>query len=216
MPILKVLLGDDHRIVAEALRSMLSNSFDVIGLVHNGHTLIAEVMRLRPDVVVSDIFMPELNGLDALRHLRRKGVHTRFIFLTMQADATLAAEAFRAGASGFVSKEDAGEELMAAIREAAEGRFYLTRSLGPHMIDIVMDARSSKVSGLQELSPRQREVLQLLAEGKTVKEAAAIMGISPRTVETHKYEMMDNLQIKTTVELIRWALTLNLVPSKAD
>jgi DNA-binding NarL/FixJ family response regulator len=216
VPKLRILVADDHRVVAEGLSSILSRSFDVIGTVHNGHALIAETINRKPDVVVSDIFMTDLNGIDALRQLRKQGTHARFIFLTMEATADLATEAFRAGASGFVSKQDAGEELLEAIGHSMEGRFYLTPSLREHQIEIIMEARASQaVANTPDLSSRQREVLQLLAEGKTVKEAAGILGISPRTAESHKYEMMRHLRIKTTAELIRWALRLNLISSRS-
>ena len=167
---------------------------------------------MEPDIVVSDIFMPLLNGLDALRQLRSKGSSIKMIFLTMHTDPALATEAFQAGASGFVSKESAGEELVHAITEAAQGRLYVTPFVGKDLLTILMDARS-KSSTLDLLpTPRQREVLQLLAEGKTIKEAAAVLGISPRTAESHKYEMMEFLRIKTTPELIRWAFRLKLIP----
>lgn len=207
----RIILADDHRIVVEALASLLKESFHLVGTVHDGRALIEEVFHLEPDVVVSDIFMPLLNGLDALRHLRSNGNQCKMIFLTMQTDVVLATEAFQAGASGFVSKESAGEELIHAITEAMHGRLYVTPLVGKDMLSILMDARS-KPSTLDLLpTPRQREVLQLLAEGKTVKEVAAVLGISPRTAESHKYEMMELLGIKTTSDLIRWAFRLKLI-----
>lgn len=212
MQTLRVILADDHKILVEALASLLKESFDLVGTVYDGRALLEQVFRLNPDVVITDIFMPLLNGLDALRHLRSKGNSAKLIFLTMHADPALATEAFQAGASGFVSKESAGEELIHAIGEAVHDRLYVTPLVGKDLLNILMDARS-KSSALDLLpTPRQREVLQLLAEGKTIKEVATVLGISPRTAETHKYEMMETLGIKTTPELIRWAFRLKLVP----
>jgi DNA-binding NarL/FixJ family response regulator len=207
----RIILADDHRILAEALASLLKESFDLVGIVRDGRALIDEVLRLEPDVVVSDIFMPLLNGLDALRYLRSKGNQTKVVFLTVRTDVPHATEAFRAGASGFVSKESAGEELIHAITEVVHDRLYVTPLVGKDLLSILMDARSQPSTLDLPLTNRQREVLQLLAEGKTIKEAAAILGISPRTVESHKYEMMELLGIKTTADLIRWAFRLKLI-----
>ena len=212
MQSLRIVLADDHQIVVEALASLLRESFNLVTTVRNGRALVEEVLRATPDVAVSDIFMPMLNGLDALRHLRSSGNRTKVIFLTMHTDVTLAVEAFQAGASGFVSKESSGEELIHAIDEAVHDRLYVTPLVGKDLLNILMEARSN-VSAFDLLpSSRKREVLQLLAEGKTLKEVGAILGISPRTAETHKYKMMEALGVKTTPDLIRWALRLKLIP----
>lgn len=206
----RVLLADDHRMVADALAALLKDSFDLVGLVREGQSLLKEAARLKPDVIVTDIFMPVLNGVDAVRQLRKQGVHSKVVFLTVHADRKIAAEAFRVGASGFVSKESAGEELIQAIQYAVQGRIYVTPLVGSDMVDVLIEAQNS--SGLQPaLTTRQREVLQLVAEGKTMKEVANVLGISVRTAETHKYEAMQVLEVQTTAELIHWAIRRGLV-----
>ena len=207
----RVLLADDHRMVAEALAALLKGSFDLVALVPDGQSLLQEATRLKPDVIVADIFMPVLNGIDAVRQLRTRGIHSKIVFLTVHADPKVAAEAFRAGASAFVSKESAGEELIQAIQDAARGRVYLTPLVSSDMSDLLVEAQNSP-SGLEPaLTTRQREVLQLVAEGKTMKEVANLLGISVRTAETHKYETMQVLGVGTTAELIHWAIRLGLV-----
>jgi DNA-binding NarL/FixJ family response regulator len=194
-----------------ALAALLKDSFELVGLARDGHALIEEAARLKPDVIVMDIFMPILNGIDAARQLRSRGVDSKIVFLTMHADAKIAAEAFRAGASGFVSKESAGEELIRAIQEAVQGGAYITPLVAKDMIDILVDARTSAPGIDPVLTSRQREVLQLIAEGRTMKEIGNVLRISVRTAETHKYEAMEALGVQTTAELIQWAIRLRLV-----
>lgn len=210
MPVPKVLLADDHKIVAQGLESLLKDSFNFVGTVSDGRALLEAAIRLKPDVVVTDISMPLLNGLDAVRQFRSNGVEAKVVFLTMHADASLAAEAFRAGGSAFLLKQSAGDELIQAIREILQGRAYLTPLIAKDMINVLMEAREEKAEG-SKLTPRQREVLQLIAEGKTMKEVASILNISARTAETHKYEMMQVIGAKTTAELIQHAIRLRLV-----
>jgi DNA-binding NarL/FixJ family response regulator len=178
--------------------------------VSDGRALLEAAVRLKPDVVVTDISMPLLNGLDAVRQFRSNGVGAKVVFLTMHADANLAAEAFRAGGSAFLLKQSAGDELVQAIREILQGRAYLTPLIAKDMINVLMEAREEKAEE-SKLTPRQREVLQLIAEGKTMKEVASILNISARTAETHKYEMMQVIGVKTTAELIQHAIRLRLV-----
>lgn len=211
MPQIRVLLADDHRMVGEALVALLRDSFELVGLVRDGHALVEEAARLKPDVIVTDIFMPFLNGIDAARQLKTRGVDSKIVFLTMQANPKIAAEAFRAGASGFVSKESAGEELIQAIQEAVQGGAYITSLVAKDMIDILIEARTSAPGINPVLTSRQREVLQLVAEGRTMKEIGNALGISVRTAETHKYETMQVLGVQTTAELIHWAIRLRLV-----
>lgn len=211
MPRVRVLLADDHKMVGEALAALLKDSFDVVALVRDGHALIEEATRSKPDVIVTDVFMPLLNGIDAARQLKSRGVDSKLVFLTMQADPKIAAEAFRAGASAFVSKESAGEELVQAIQEAVQGRAYITSLVAKDMIEILVDAKTSPPGMDPSLTSRQREVLQLIAEGRTMKEIGSVLGISVRTAETHKYEMMGALGVQTTAELIHWAIRLKLV-----
>jgi len=207
MPVPSVLLADDHKIVAQGLESLLKDSFSFVGTVSDGRALLEAAARLRPDVVVTDISMPLLNGLDAVRQFRTNGIEAKVVFLTMHADAALAAEAFRAGGSAFLLKQSAGDELVQAIREILQGRAYLTPIIAKDTITVLMEAQKEE----SKLTPRQREILQLIAEGKTMKEAAGILNISTRTAETHKYEMMHVLGVKTTAELIKHAIRLHLV-----
>lgn len=199
----RVLLADDHTIVAQGLGRLLQEDFELVGIVGDGGALVEAVKQLRPDVVVADIAMPVASGLDALRRLRAEGSEPKFIFLTMHGDAHLAREALSAGASGYLLKHSAGEELIQAIEEVLQGRIYLT-PLMAHDVLTTLAARAPQAE--VKLTPRQREVLGLVAEGRTMKEIAAALQISPRTVETHKYEMMQALGLQTTAELIRYAL----------
>jgi DNA-binding NarL/FixJ family response regulator len=205
----KVLLADDHKIVVEGLRSLLEDRFDLVGTVTDGRQLIDLARTLRPDVIVTDISMPVLGGLDALRRLKAEGVDAPVIFLTMHADPRLATEAIRAGASGFLLKDAAGEELIAAIEDVLRGRTYLTSQLTR---DVLAALTMPGTSGEISLTPRQRDVLRLLADGKRMKEIAAILGLSTRTVETHKYEMMQTLGVGSTAELVKYAIKHGLTP----
>ncbi len=204
----KVLLADDHAIVAEGLGSLLKDHFDLVGTVGDGHQLIDTARRLRPDVIVSDIAMPVLGGLDALRRLKDERIHAKVIFLTMYSDAQLATEALRSGASGFLLKQSAGEELITAIQEVLQGRTYLTPLITKDVITN-LTVPSTQVAG--KLTPRQREVLRLIAGGKRMKEIAETLQLSPRTVESHKYEMMQALGVQSTAELIRYAVRHGLI-----
>jgi DNA-binding NarL/FixJ family response regulator len=201
------MLADDHAIVAQGLATLLKDHFDLVGTVGNGNELIDAARKLRPDVIVADIAMPVLSGLEALRRLKAMRSEAKVIFLTMHADAQLATEAFRAGASGYVLKQSAGEELIAAIREALQGRTYLTPLITKDVIANFTETTPATV----KLTPRQREVLRLIAEGRRMKEIAAILELSTRTVETHKYEMMRGLGVESTAELVRYAIQIGLV-----
>jgi len=207
----RVLLADDHTIVAEGLRSLLESEFEFVGTVGDGRALLEAARNLKPDVIVADISMPLLNGLDAARQLKRDGVKAKIVFLTMHAEAQLAAEAFRAGASGYVLKSSAGEELIAAIHEVAKGRAYVTPLITKDVLSFLMGAARQGRQPAVKLTPRQREVLQLVAEGRTMKEVASILNISVRTVESHKYEMMEALGVQTNAELVQYAIKIGLV-----
>ncbi len=207
-----VLLADDHRLVAEGLRSLLEDEFDLVGTVADGRALLDAAALLKPDVIVCDIAMPNLNGLDAIRQLKRAGTRSKIVFLTMYADAHLATEAFRIGASGYLLKQSAGDELVSAINEALRGRTYVTPLIARDVIERLMDPAGAASQSTPKLTPRQREVLQLVAEGRTMKEAAAILSISTRTAESHKYQMMQTLGCRTTADLVRYAVTSGIVP----
>jgi DNA-binding NarL/FixJ family response regulator len=204
----RVLLADDHAIVAEGLATLLKGHFELVGTVGNGNELIDLARKLRPDVIVTDIAMPVLGGLEALRRLKAAKSEAKVIFLTMHADAQLATEAFRAGASGYVLKQSAGEELIAAIQEVLQGKTYLTSLMTKGVIATFTE---SMPQAAVKLTPRQREVLQLIAEGRRMKEIGAILELSTRTVETHKYEMMRALKVESTAELVRYAVQIGLV-----
>ncbi len=208
---LTVLLADDHAVVAEGLASFLRGSFTLLQTVHDGRSLLAASEALKPDVIVTDVSMPMLNGLDAIRQILRQRPDAKIVVLTMHADADLAVEAFRAGALGFLLKTSPGEELVKAIQEAAKGRAYLTPLIAKDLITVLLEARGDSAGAGAKLTPRQREVLQLVAQGMTMKEVAATLHISRRTAESHKYEAMELLGVHTTAELIQQAIRMKLV-----
>ena len=207
----RVLLADDHLLVAEALTSLLTPEFDLVGVVEDGRALLEAAGNLQPDVIVADVTMPHLNGIDALAQLRQGGDHTPVVFLTMHRDVTFARRALDAGASGFVLKHSASVELVAAIRAALQGKTYLTPQLAGEVLEAIKEGPDGAGDPLGSLTPRQREVLQLLAEGSSAKEIGASLGISTRTVEFHKYQMMETLGIHTSAEMIHFAIKHGLV-----
>ena len=202
MPRPTVLLADDHPVVAEGLASLLRDDFTLVGTVSDGASLLDAALGLGPDVIVTDVSMPGMSGLDALRRIRGDGLAVKVIFLTVHADVRLASEALRAGAAGFVLKDAAGKELIAAIREVLRGRTYVTPRLAPD----VLAALARPGATTDRLTVRQREVLRMIAAGRTMKEIGVALGLSTRTVEGHKYQMMQALGVQTTAELIRHAL----------
>ncbi|MGE3178667.1 MAG: response regulator [Vicinamibacterales bacterium] len=204
----RILLADDHAIVVEGLQRLLARDFDLVGIADNGVAMIEACRTTRPDLIVADVSMPLLNGIDALRRLRRNGDTTPVVFLTMHPDVTSATRAIESGALGYVVKHSASDELVLAIREALAGRTFVSPSLrSPALEERLVHGEATSL----ELTDRQREVLQLLAQGKSAKEIGAILGISPRTAETHKYKMMDDLGLSTTAELVRYAIRHGLV-----
>ncbi len=207
----RLLLADDHEVVVEGLRRILEPHCDLVGAVGDGRALLEAAEKLRPDVIVTDIAMPLLNGLDAVRQLRKRDIRAQIIFLTMHADSDLATEAFRAGASGYVLKSSAGRELITAIEAVLDGRVYLTPSIQQTVLDAFMRAGGEPGKASIELTQRQREVLQLIAEGLTMKEIASTLDISARTVESHKYDLMQKLGLKTTAELIQYAIKRSII-----
>jgi DNA-binding NarL/FixJ family response regulator len=211
MPRTKVLVADDHAVVAEGLQALLKESFDLVGVVHDGRALVDAAETLRPDVIVTDISMPLLNGLDAIRQIRARRPDIKLIVLTMYQETQLAVDAFRAGASGYLLKVSPGEELITAIRQVALGRAYVTTLLAKDLITVLIEAAREGSTGDSPLTLRQREVLQLIAEGRTMKEAASILHISPRTAESHKYEIMQVLGVQTVAELIQHAIRMKLI-----
>jgi DNA-binding NarL/FixJ family response regulator len=202
----RILLADDHRIVAEGLRGLLEPEFELVGIVEDGRALLAAAEQLRPDVIVTDISMPLLNGIDAVRQIKRTNEDVKVVFLTMHPDVTYAASAFEAGASGYVLKHSAPSELIAAIQSALRGKTYVTPLLAGELIQFYKERPQEGRDELSKLTQRQREVVQLLAEGHSAKEIASILNISARTVEFHKYRMMQDLGLKSVAELIRYAI----------
>lgn len=213
MPHARVLLADDHAIVAEGIASLLKDDFDLIGVVSDGAALVDAARRLVPDVIVADITMPKVSGLEAARQLAREGVASRFVILTMHDDPRLATEAFRAGAAGYLLKNSAGDELIAAIHEVLRGRVYLTPLITREVIAALSAANDDAPvpERARRLTPRQVDVLRLLARGKRMKEVADHLGLSTRTVESHKYELMQSLGISSTAELVMYAIRNQLV-----
>ena len=209
MSSIRVLLADDHALLLGAFERLLAGEFDVVGQAADGRAAVAAAERLKPDVVVMDMSMPLLNGLDAARQIKRKLHDVKIVFVTMNEDSDIAAEAFRSGASGYLLKRSAASELSTAIREVMQGRSYLTPLITDSLIGTLLHPEDHKAKG--ELTSRQREVLQLLVEGRSMKEVASILSVTPRTVAYHKYTMMAQLKVKTTAELVQYAIKQRIV-----
>src|SRR5215475_1855959 len=206
-----VLLADDHVMLLDGLVRLLRQDFNVVGTARDGRGLVEMAKQKRPEVIVMDISMPSLNGIDATRILQKEGCTSKILLLTMHEDLPLVEEAFRAGASGFVLKVCDAAEFIKAIQIVARGTTYITPLLAGDLVSSLMAVGPRATSRETPLTIRQREVLQLLAEGKTMKEAAAVMGISTRTAESHKYEIMRQLGVTSTAALIRYAIRIKLV-----
>lgn len=202
---IRVLLADDHKIILGGLRGLLEPEFELVGTAEDGKALVSEAVRLQPDVIVVDISMPKLSGLEAFREVRKIAPGIRAVFLTMHHDVAYAAKAFESGASAYVLKHSAPSELVTAIREAMNGRTYVTPMIAGDLMRSVRDPGHGNGPAAR-LTSRQKEILQLLSEGNSAKEIAAKLKISPRTVEFHKYNMMEEWNLKTTADLIRFAI----------
>ena len=211
-----LLLADDHRVFVDALATYLAQDFDVIGKVNDGHALIRQVRKHRPDVVVADLSMPGLGGLGAMRDVHDDCPETRFVMLTMHADAMLACEALRVGALGYVLKTSPAEELVAAIQAAVEGQVYISSVLANEVMTAQAASQHSPQARGKHLTPRQWQVLRLVVEGRSMKEIGSSLKISHRTVEMHKYEVMRILGVSTGAELIQHALTRGLIDMNMD
>jgi DNA-binding NarL/FixJ family response regulator len=206
----RVLVADDHRVVAEGLRGLLDAYFDVVGIASDGREVLSAVKALDPDVVVLDISMPSLNGIEAARQLRSTNTRAKVVLLTMHRDVAYAARGLEAGASGFVLKHSAASELVTAIQEALKGGTYITPQIAGDLLGSIRNRPAASAD--VELTPRQREVLQLVAEGRSAKEIAALLFISRRTAEFHKARLMEVLGLQTTAELIQYAIRTGLAP----
>ncbi len=201
----RVLIADDHKLVAEACKNLLEPEFDVVGLVADGRALLQAAAELRPDVVIVDIAMPQLNGLDAGEQIKQKNRAIKLIYLTMNVGPDVAAEAFRRGASGYVLKHCTADELIVAVRRVLRGESYLSPLITKDTVDFLL--RTGAVYKEEKrISGRQSEVLQLLAEGKSMKEIAYILQLKPGTVAFHKYRIMEALGVKSNAELIEYAI----------
>lgn len=210
MPRPRVLLGDDHAIVLEGLRRILEPDLDIVGTVENGRALVAAAGEFRPDLIVTDISMPLLNGIEATEQIKKVLPRTKVIFLTMHLDVAYATQAVEAGASGYVLKHSVSTELLTALQEVLKGGMYISPRIAAE-VNEALASRTRRRGVAVKLTPRQREVLQLVAEGRTFDEIARILHISPRTVQFHKYGMMNALGVRRSAELIQYAIKHRIV-----
>lgn len=210
MKIPRVLLADDHTLVLEGFRRIVEQRCEVVGAVEDGRTLLEEVVRLHPDLILLDISMPLLNGLDAARQVKKLCPDVKLVFVTMHADPAYVSEAFKAGASAYLLKRSAARELDQAIDSVMKGQFFVTALLTKELVTSMAEGYANLLTKRQDLTPRQREVLQLVAEGRTIKEIAMLLNISPKTVEFHKAQIMFHLDLHTTAELTKYALAHGL------
>jgi DNA-binding NarL/FixJ family response regulator len=206
----RVLIADDHNLLAELVKRLLEPEFNIVGTVSNGHDLLLAAAELKPDVIVADIAMPVLNGLDAGKQLKKASHAVKLVYLTMNPDPELALEAFDLGASGYLLKTCAGSEMLLAIREVLRGKTYLSPALKEKVACLRWEHKKM-VEEADRLTERQREVLKLLAEGKVMKEIGCVLNVSPRTVAFHKYRIMDVLGAKSCAELVRYAVRNHII-----
>ncbi len=207
----RVLLADDHRMLAEGLERLLVSEFDLIGVVEDGRAMVEAAKALKPDVIVADITMPQLNGIEALEEIKKFDPNVRVVFLTMHRDIAYARRALEAGAAGFVLKHSASKELVLAVREAAQGRTYVTPTLAGEVLQALTQRASPAKDPVSGLTLRQREILRLLVDGLTAKQIALRLDISYRTVEFHKYRMVELLGLSSSAELIHFAIKHDIV-----
>ena len=209
----RVVIADDHAFVADACVKLLEPEFEVIGTFADGQALLAAVPELKPDVIVLDVGMPLMNGLEAGKRIKRLVRTVRIVYLTMNTDLGVAAEAFRGGASGYLLKTSAGSELVTAVREVLKGKQYVSPLVTNDVESFFLEIRVSDM-GHEALTNRQREVLQLLAEGRSMKEVAYILKLTPRTVAFHKYKIMERLRLRTNAELVQYAMQKHVIPPR--
>lgn len=206
----RIILADDHVMLLDAIKNLLEPEFEIVGTFHDGHGLLNGAAELNPDVIVLDIGMPKMNGLSAGQRLKQVLPKVKLIYLTMNLDPDLAAEAFRLGASGYIVKNSAATELVYGIREVLRGKSYLTPLMKKGRVGSFIQNIERKKNP-NHLTLRQKEVLQLLAEGRSMKEAAFILNVTPRTVAFHKYTMMEHLRLRSSAELIQFAIRTSVV-----
>ena len=210
----RVLIADDHTFVAEACVKLLEPEFEVVGIVGDGQALLEKAPDLKPDIIVLDVGMPLLNGLEAGKRIKSLVRTVKIVYLTMNNDLGIAAEAFRLGASGYLLKTSAAAELASAIREVLKGKLYVSPLITKDVDAFFLEIRVSHM-GQEKLTNRQREVLQLLAEGRSMKEVAYILKLTPRTVAFHKYKIMDQLRLKTNSDLVQYAIREHVISPRS-
>jgi len=207
----RILIADDHNLIAELCKKLLEPAFEVVGVVADGRALVRAARELKPDVIIVDVAMPILNGLDAGRQVKDALPLVKLVYLTMNPDPEIAAEAFARGASGYLLKTCASSEMVLAVREVLQGKTYLSRALSRNDIDCLRWQQNELIDKSERLTDRQREVLQLLAEGKVMKEIGGILKMTTRTVAYHKYRIMEVLGAKTNAELVKYAVRNHIV-----
>lgn len=210
----RIIIADDHTFVADACAQILRDEFEIVASVKDGQALLEIAPRLKPDVIVLDIGMPLLNGIEAGKRIKKLLRGTRLVYLTMNPDLGVAEEAFRTGASGYLLKTSAATELVVAVREVLKGKKYVSPALTNDPESFFLDIRVSH-PGREELTNRQKEVLQLLAEGRSMKEAAYTLKLTPRTIAFHKYQIMERLRLKTNAELVEYALRKHVISPRS-
>jgi len=206
----RILIADDHNLVGELCKNLLESEFEVVGTVTDGRALVRTAADLKPDVIIVDIAMPLLNGLDAALRVKQMLPAVKVIFLTMNPDPELAAEAFRRGASGYLLKTSAATELLISVRAVLRGKSYLSPRISRDEVDLLRWQRKKMVVEQERLTERQREVLQLLAQGKVMKEIATMLNMTTRTVAFHKYRIMEVLGAKSSADLVKYAIRNNI------
>jgi DNA-binding NarL/FixJ family response regulator len=209
-PASRILIVDDHQLMADACKNLLEPEFLVVGIVMDGLHLADAVTELKPNIILLDIYMPHLNGLDAGEQIKKKNPGIKLIFLTMTLAADIAAEAFRRGASGYALKQSAGTELLHAVRKVNRGESYLSPLVAKETVMLLLN-KSARITGEKRLTPRQIEILQLLAKGMSMKQVADVIRVKPGTVAFHKYKMMETLNITTNAELVGYALKRQMI-----
>jgi len=213
----RVLLADDHPLILEGLSRLLMNDAEVVGVSTNGREVVSEALRLRPDAVLLDVSMPLLNGFEAAKQIREQLPATKLLFVTQKADRTYVASAFALGASAYLIKQGVAGEVVVALHEVLAGRYYVSPSLQAHIPDALKRPNRNPIDIFgRALTTRQREVLQLVAEGKSIKEAAAILGVAVKTIDFHKAGIMSTLGLRTTAELTRYAIEQGIVENQAE
>jgi DNA-binding NarL/FixJ family response regulator len=206
----RILIADDHQLLADACKNLLEPEFIVVGIVTDGSRLDTAVAELKPDIILLDIYMPRLNGLDAGEQIKKKNPRIKLIFLTMSLEAEVVAEAFRRGASGYVLKQSAGTELLFAVHKVNRGESYLSPLIAKETVTFLLN-KGERYTEEKRITPRQVQILQLLAEGMSMKQVANVIDVKPGTVAFHKYRMMETLKISTTAELLGYALKRQMI-----